>query len=287
MTPDEQQLIYTQAEEIFSTTVSLMVALSGYGAFVLGFIITVQLLTIRGSSRGRPQTILLACLVASLICFTWTIFSHGGTVLMNDLYAFMQTLEQGIIAQTQAANKKHMIWWYMFDWPVTTSILLSDGIVVWRAWCLFQQHRFWRLMLATCMIANIGINVADCIWADVRLGAADGPTILDWLSAAFSLVVNMVATILVAYTAWTHHRDMAALNGSLVRKGTRGESILILLIESGAIFCAIQSLYIIILGLHASGVINSRWPAEITVALLAVASACYPVTVITLVPRCQ
>ncbi|KAF9064808.1 hypothetical protein BDP27DRAFT_1450582, partial [Rhodocollybia butyracea] len=255
-------LISAQAKELLLIIVPLIVILTGYGAFVLGFMIAVQSLTMRGT-WGRPQTILLVCLVTILVCFTWVVFYNGGILLMLDRYTFMQTLEQGLSAQVQAADTKTVIWQYMPDWPATINtffheLLLSDGIVVWRAWCLFQQDRYWRLLLLILMIANIGVNVADCIWPDVKLAnKLSESTALDWLSAVLSLVVNLVVTSLVACKAWSHHRWISArLNGHLTRQGTRAENILNLLIESGAIFCTMQSIYVIIVVLSMYNIVS-------------------------------
>ena len=35
---------------------------------------------------------------------------------------------------------------------------LSDAVVVWRAWVLFQQDRLWKITLALFMIVNIGVQ---------------------------------------------------------------------------------------------------------------------------------
>ncbi|KAF9071834.1 hypothetical protein BDP27DRAFT_1418652 [Rhodocollybia butyracea] len=281
MDPTEQQLIYAEAEMLLFGVVLLMVILIGYGAFLLGFIAAVRMLTIKGA-WGRPQTILLSCLVASLVCFTWSVICNGGIYLSDDRY----TLQTIGLAQAQAAGlKKTIIWQYMPDWPVTINLLLSDGIVAWRACSLFQQDRFQRLILAVLMIANIGINVADCIWADLQLHSR--ATTLDWLSSVLSLSVNMIATILFACKARKHHRYISGLHGSVARKGTCAENILNLLMESGAIFCVIQSINIIITFLDAYNMITSQWALEISEGIIVVAYACYPVTVITLAHRMQ
>ena len=35
--------------------------------------------------------------------------------------------------------------------------LINDGIVVWRAWILFQQEQTWRVALMLLMIMNVGV----------------------------------------------------------------------------------------------------------------------------------
>ncbi|KAF9064096.1 hypothetical protein BDP27DRAFT_1367481 [Rhodocollybia butyracea] len=224
MALEEQELIYAAAEELLSTSISLIMILVGY--------------------------------------------------------------EHGITLQVQASTKKIITWRKMTDWPSTTNLLLSDGIVVWRAWCLFQQDRLQRLVLVMLMIANIGINVADCIWSDFEF-LLSKTSILDWISVGFSMMLNMVVTILFACKAWNHRRYIADLHASMSGKGTWAKNILNLLIESGTIFCAVQFIYIIVILLDAYSIIASLWPLEIVSGLFAIACAGYPVAVIVLAPMLQ
>ncbi|KAF9064677.1 hypothetical protein BDP27DRAFT_1450629, partial [Rhodocollybia butyracea] len=142
MTPEEQHVISAHAEALLVRSVTIIVALTGYGALILGFILAVRFLTQRGSS-GRPQTILLVCLVTIFICLTWGVSYPTGLFLTNDRYTFVRMSEQGVVAQAQVAEEKIKTWRYMSNWAGTINLLLSDGIVVWRACCLFQPEKFW------------------------------------------------------------------------------------------------------------------------------------------------
>ncbi|KAF9022847.1 hypothetical protein BDP27DRAFT_1082204 [Rhodocollybia butyracea] len=265
MTPEERQLVSAFGEEGFVIILNLILILTGYGAFILGFIIALQSLAI--GSWGRPQTCLLVCLIINV-----------------DRYAFMQTLEQGVGAQTHVANERIKAWQATSHWPALINLLLSDGVVVWRASALYHQSKFWRFILAILMIANISLNVADSIWDNVNENIEfSNSAILDWLSVVFSMSVNMVATILFSYKAWNHHQYMRGLNGSLALRGTRAQKILNLLVESGVIFCTVQFMYIIVVALNACNIIpasSSQWPRRTAEAVFVTACACYPVAVI-------
>jgi len=43
---------------------------------------------------------------------------------------------------------------YLFD--VTTKYIISDSIVVWRAWILFSSQKTVKIFLSVCMIATCG-----------------------------------------------------------------------------------------------------------------------------------
>ncbi|KAJ3816870.1 hypothetical protein F5880DRAFT_1735014 [Lentinula raphanica] len=119
-------------------------------------------------------------------------------------------------------------------------ILLSDGIVVWRAWILLQHDNIRRLALGCLMVANTAVNIADCIWENVNLEVeiATNTSTLDWVSNMLSLLVNFCATSLIALKARSQHRMM---HDASLHKKTHAQHILLLLVESGAIYCVIQT----------------------------------------------
>ncbi|KIK64711.1 hypothetical protein GYMLUDRAFT_240668 [Collybiopsis luxurians FD-317 M1] len=54
------------------------------------------------------------------------------------------------------------------------------------------------------MIVNVGVQVADCILDRIEINVEESNlnTILDWLLPVISLLLNMVATGLIAWKAW-------------------------------------------------------------------------------------
>ncbi|KAJ4491000.1 hypothetical protein J3R30DRAFT_3694966 [Lentinula aciculospora] len=262
MTPDEQGLVSSFAQVAFFNNVNMIVTITGYGAFVLGTSIAVLSLRRRGP-WGPSQISLLICLFIIFICFTWNVFYSGGFNLMDIQYTFQ----------------------YMPSWAATVNLLLSDCIVVWTAWVMFQYDKLWRLALVVLMIANIGVNIADCIWGDIELNIEVASfTTLDWLSSIISLAVNIFATLLIAFKAWNHHRFMTTL---FLRKRTRAQNILLLLVESGAMYCAIQSVYAVFILLDVYTVVDVGFSQAMNIitAMSIVAAACYPVAVIILIRK--
>ncbi|KAF9062265.1 hypothetical protein BDP27DRAFT_1336882 [Rhodocollybia butyracea] len=255
MTLDEQQeisvLVSEYAQYAFFDAITLILCFVSYGAtfpgaFLLLLIIAVYSLVANGY-WGRPQTAML----------------------------------QGLLAQALVAWEKVTRWRYMATWGSTINLLLCDTIVAWRAYVLFQHAKFWRFTLAILVVSNISVNVADAIWDTINLGPKiAAPSILDWVSILLSLVVNGVATMLFAWKAWSYHQCMPS---STSRKTRRADNILTLLIDSGAIFCAIQAIYLVVLLLFEYNVIRSlQWPLGIADAISIIGSSFNPVAVIVL-----
>ncbi|KAE9408820.1 hypothetical protein BT96DRAFT_932162 [Gymnopus androsaceus JB14] len=148
----------------------------------------------------------------------------------------------------------------MQPWPPTIILLLSDFIVTWRAWVLFQDNKFWRLLLLTMMVGNTFV---------------------------LSFAVNVLATISIIWKAWHHH---CFLVESSIRKKTQVQKILLLLIESGSIFCVTQAVYLDLIFSDKITSIDAKtsvtsYTIPVT-QILTIAAAWYPATVVMLI-HCQ
>ncbi|KAE9402379.1 hypothetical protein BT96DRAFT_552563 [Gymnopus androsaceus JB14] len=94
------------------------------------------------------------------------------------------------------------------------------------------------------MIGNIGTNIADILLDTTKIDS--GSTIpMDEISSIFSLAVNLLSTILIAFKAWNHRQALKIISVNK-RKHTQVEKILLFLVESGVVYCVIQCLYVII-----------------------------------------
>ncbi|KAJ7591745.1 hypothetical protein C8J56DRAFT_754079, partial [Mycena floridula] len=135
--------------------------------------------------------------------------------------------------------------------------ILSDAVVVWRAWTLWPKHRTIQVILIVCMLASIGVSEKQvgCILLIYLVGkgppVGSGPFRL--LVTLAPLITNITATILMSVKAWyvesnwshdlikdynyrQYRRDLSTLgrtNNGLVKK------ILFFLVESGFVYCII------------------------------------------------
>ncbi|KIK62168.1 hypothetical protein GYMLUDRAFT_552497 [Collybiopsis luxurians FD-317 M1] len=268
MTPEEQKIVLAYATSVYSNTViTVIVGVTGSGVGILGIFIATHILATK--SRSRSRITLLTCLAITLITLAWNIFTSVAFPIIQD---------QVIFSEAKPVES-------MTSWLGRILVLLSDFTVVWRTWVLFEQERLWRILLVLLMLVNAGVIIASCILDDIkiRLLESNSATILDWLSVMLSLVVNMFATGLIAWKAWHHHY---AMKEAAFRKRTRVQNILLLLIESGAIYCTIQMLYVVMILLNIYGPISSSsflLTKGIISGIFMLASAWYPVAVVILI----
>ncbi|KAF9063520.1 hypothetical protein BDP27DRAFT_1426773 [Rhodocollybia butyracea] len=238
----------------------LIVIMVVYGMFVLGTCIAIWPMIL---SLEKRKIWLLLALILVFISFTWNI---ANTALIGRLSGI--NLECTI---TLCSSVDDVGFWLgplqgMFEGiPVTILLLVSDIIVVWRAWILLSPNRFWRSILALLTVINIILNILDCAAdalfyllmesaqseASFNTSSLSGVSklilnysgILDLVSISTSLLVNAVATILIGWKAWIHYKSMTE---AAIYKRSYALKVLLLFVESGAIFCAIQLVCIVL-----------------------------------------
>ncbi|KAI1791468.1 hypothetical protein LXA43DRAFT_430451 [Ganoderma leucocontextum] len=107
---------------------------------------------------------------------------------------------------------------------LTINITLADAIVCWRACTIWHKNRVVRVACGVFLLATFVLGVINTTWT------CQSPE-----------DTNLLATLLVGYKAWESRRR---LRGYLVAGGSQVEKLFALLIESGAVYCAIWGIVV-------------------------------------------
>ncbi|KAF9071319.1 hypothetical protein BDP27DRAFT_1322321 [Rhodocollybia butyracea] len=200
MTPTEQEQNFANGFNCYVNVINTVCITIAGGFATLGILIAIWQLH---QNLERTQTI-------QLLCCTFIWFCLMGEVILSPFVVFGQirlNIEKEITLPLSVLS--------------TVTVMAGDIVICWRAWVLLPQDIFWQVVLAIIMICHIASFIA----------------ILDPVTLATSLVVNMIATSLIGWKAWTYYRTMREL--STWRK-SHVQKTLFFLIESGAIFLVIQ-----------------------------------------------
>ncbi|KAJ7719971.1 hypothetical protein B0H14DRAFT_2642823 [Mycena olivaceomarginata] len=115
---------------------------------------------------------------------------------------------------------------------------LSDVVVVWRAWAIWSKSLMIRIVLSICLFATFATSLT--LYAFNILSIEQGRHYQDitqnFLGTFCLLLTNFVATGLIGYKLWYYRRNLK----QYINRGnqrTKVESILILLLESGGLYC--------------------------------------------------
>jgi len=209
--------------------------------------------------------------------------------LVFDKYDLVKSLPDGLVAQEMSAQSQSAATVSMKLQIIAENMMfvIADTIIVWRAWVIWAESRKIQIFMVIVLLVDLGVNIADGIVdarVDSDLSFIGRSTTLDWIVVVINLTVNTTATLLIVYRAWKHHQSKEALSLTQTPK-TQVEAILMLLIESGALFAAIQVLYIVFSVLDESAILGS--PVNILYGFIAglyeISSAFNPVAIVILV----
>ncbi|KAH9959422.1 hypothetical protein BC827DRAFT_502912 [Russula dissimulans] len=159
-------------------------------------------------------------------------------------------------------------WWLSANLRVDIAVtylpiinyILSDGIVLWRAWVLWDRRLLLFIPPLISLLCTLAINVTSAIYlyesikvaetnsTEVKFGLKssfefDLSMRLEWSTWCLTFGTNLWATSLIFVRAWQHRRFLKLLSGkeTLTRNA---EKALAFLIESGAFYLFIWLVYI-------------------------------------------
>ncbi|KAJ6521957.1 hypothetical protein DFH09DRAFT_212969 [Mycena vulgaris] len=138
-------------------------------------------------------------------------------------------------------------WSPLFNAITLINYVLSDGVVVWRAWVICLRHHrkyLWITIVllgvtAISVLLTIALRIAGLIQSPiVSLKGTTVARLIDpvqIITLVTSLLSNLTATGVVGATAWRHWRNIQTNFAD--KKSTRSNHILLLVVESGVFYC--------------------------------------------------
>ncbi|KAJ7211465.1 hypothetical protein C8J57DRAFT_1733354 [Mycena rebaudengoi] len=161
--------------------------------------------------------------------------------------------------------------------------LMSDAIVCWRAWVLYRNNLKVRLLLILCLLASLAGATTHMtfgvLWlkGDQKFDPSGFHALIQVLPL---LVTNIVATSLMAYKMWQYRQQIKVQLDFPKNKKTKVERILVILTESGMIYCLIWIPFLYTI-LTKQGEDTTGY--KIVANMIPQLSAIYPVIIILLV----
>ncbi|KAE9398944.1 hypothetical protein BT96DRAFT_1019807 [Gymnopus androsaceus JB14] len=135
-------------------------------------------------------------MVLLVLANTWNfILVTGGPVIQVNS-ALIDTSIQGLQEQIAASFEITLPWNAQMTWPGTVNLMLSDGIVTWRACAVWPHAKILRLVLIGLLIGNIAVNLAGCSMGDIQLNFVTANS-LDFAAIFISLGANLIATMMI------------------------------------------------------------------------------------------
>ncbi|KAL1729111.1 hypothetical protein EV714DRAFT_285242 [Schizophyllum commune] len=223
----------------------------------------------RGVRGSRPRLGLLAATTVMFIGSTVFVVLDTIQSMYGARDAFGTLQEHDCTHLTHLSIAQNVVLRMMF--------MLSDVIVVWRAWVLWSANRIVRRCLIVCLTLT-----CSCLLADAAVVAWEQAVSYYANSALFSLLVtlpilvtNVTVTTTIGMRAIAHYKAMRSNIGSR-EYGQKVMRALLVLLWSGAAYCVLCFVF------FASGVTSNhgrRW-GEFVGAIGASVSCTYPTLII-------
>ncbi|KAJ7584975.1 hypothetical protein C8J56DRAFT_1027444 [Mycena floridula] len=220
-----------------------------------------------------------------LIAITTIMFACSTTTIALDLYGYVAQLP--LLGYNPPDLRNMMVAvGISINCLTRVNYLISDAVVVWRAWVLWTNHVKVRFLLCICMFGSfVGVLIDKVFGAlydvdpigNARFSPA-GPRALIMSLPLF--ITNLVSTYLVARKVWEYRQELK--KNLEAKKKTQIEKILIILTESGAIYCLIWIPFMY-LGVSTDQKAIESMAYQIVAAVLPQISAIYPAIIILLV----
>jgi len=148
---------------------------------------------------------------------------------------------------------------------------ISDSIVVWRAWLLWNRNIFVKLLLVICLLGTITATFIEGALTVTDIIPESGPSTLMFTLPL--LITNLCATIFMGLRIWEYRGSMSELSGSRMNK------MLLIFLESSALYCVFWVLAI----LGTLGNVASPIATAAIMGSLPYITSIYPVVVVVLV----
>ncbi|KAL1691692.1 hypothetical protein GGG16DRAFT_124650 [Schizophyllum commune] len=155
--------------------------------------------------------------------------------------------------------------------------VLSDAIVVWRAWVIWSDSRIAKGILLLCTCGSLVGAILDAVWHITgKMHPHPVPKAQPLTMLILLMLTNVVATILVAIKVWQYFRDIKSALGLSARK-SQVERVLVLLLESG---CFYSVVWISFLAVQATIGTSKFTVAELVASVVLSISGIYPTIVV-------
>ncbi|KAL1695369.1 hypothetical protein GGG16DRAFT_45672 [Schizophyllum commune] len=176
--------------------------------------------------------------------------------------------------------------------------VLSDVVVVWRAWILWPRSKRIRSCVPTGHSYTLPAgSIVELAYSYTKFGwlayAANLPEQSANYSRAFLTILpviltNVLSTALVGYKVWCYRRNVKSSLSGIAQ--TRVEKILLLLVESGVIYSAIWVIYLGVVLADIKGAFDSdlthMGPAAMMGPVMPAIAGIYP-TVVVIISAAQ
>ncbi|KAG6829837.1 hypothetical protein H0H87_009994, partial [Tephrocybe sp. NHM501043] len=207
----------------------------------------------RRGLKGLPQRVMFTISLLTFLVASLDLAAQIAAPSILVRFGLINNIDVPLEQRPEIVNRKMYNFNLIILWTTELLPLISDAIVIWRAWVICAEQ-LWLMVLpismwigtAACSFAYLDLTTSPAGVRATGGGSLTVLTIANLLSAsiALSIATNAVSTLVIGYKLFTHHKVVA---GNLGRaKQSQALNVLILLVESGVLYCCLQTVTLIL-----------------------------------------
>ncbi|KAJ3740232.1 hypothetical protein DFH05DRAFT_1583450 [Lentinula detonsa] len=234
----EAEILASISGQLYYNTINLICFAVLYGVFLAATSIALKLLLSDAKPHSTRRIILLLVTSIILIINTIDFLDTFEPLLILSKKTFIASLSGGLPERSLLAQASIITWVEISSWASTVELCISDLLVVWRAIAIWDGNQLIKWALIALMVINGVTNFAQAILSDISSVNPIRTRQINAASIYISLATNAIATGLIALKLWKYRRSVRTVLGRY--KSTPMQKLLLLLVESGAIFLILQ-----------------------------------------------
>ncbi|EJD06700.1 uncharacterized protein FOMMEDRAFT_63622, partial [Fomitiporia mediterranea MF3/22] len=218
--------------EVLYTTISLICQTLFYGVYAALIPLSTHFL-LKKKTLSRANKFMFATTIFMFLLSTafWATSVANLIATVNVFYA--SSLDHSSIA---------FMLYSLFNALVLVNYIVTDSVVVWRAWVLCKNSGTSIFVIPFLFLACTSVSVVATIGLRVTMDVrpVDLNRAIDISQIAnlvLSLITNISATSIIGFRAWQHRQSIRTMISRERETSTKVERILTLLVESGLIYC--------------------------------------------------
>lgn len=231
-----------------------------HGAAVLIFCASTRLLIKKGL-KTLPTRIMLATSSLSFLLVTVYIAAFLALFIVEIKGAFVDPFTAGQLNVTrlEAVNMRTFILEMLFSWSSLLPPIINNTIVIWRAWVLYTHKRWVLIWPIALLLGSFAVSLtysiltssyssftsskvawSPCsfVWSNRRHNPYN---IYIFLAIVLSFSTNVFTTVLILFKL---RRFQGSFSLGPSRKRTRAQKIIVILVDSGLIYCGFQLIFL-------------------------------------------
>ncbi|KAF5378826.1 hypothetical protein D9615_006842 [Tricholomella constricta] len=249
MTPDEETLLRNIGVLLLGDLAGFTAMTLVYGVFVLLFSISTHKILKRGIKSNPNFLLFLTSLLTFLIStLYWSAYLASFATLVREMLVNTDIGPLDTGGSFDGIDSKVLRFSRIQNWTATVLPMISDAVVVWRAWEICSDRRWIIFGPIVLLIGTVGaglgyLGVVSSEPLNIVGGLGGTPT---WKNTfisflTFSLVVNVVSTAFIIYKLWYSRRVPTAVPSAAAgKKISKSQVVTIVLIDSGLLYAATQ-----------------------------------------------